>query len=278
MLLIDLLRPYLVRHSLSNTLLVTALALPLTLLLIYSGPRIREWMPIQVRGRGWLLFAIGAPPLLALWLVSPLTQRIANLRGNPTLVLLLGLSPLLALWTLPVVSYFLAEVALAASRSTTHRQSRWYGVVSVASLCFCLLATNVGAPLLMAGGMPFNATHTLASWLFQMVWVNQDLSSGAAIGVLLGSGIFVVAGFGRYVSGSFFSDSRLKEEIGPLFLVGCTPVWLVAIPWICRMLGVFDGRWPLLLCDIVSTAWLLYWVGGVRGGGVARPDGMISQG
>lgn len=272
MLLLDLLRPYLIRHSLSNTLLMAALALPLTLLLVYSGHRIRAWVPIQGRGHGLLLFTIGAPPMLAMWLVPQLAEATASLRSNPTTLLLFGLSPLLASWISPVVGYYWAEMALTASRSIPHRQSYWNRGLSITSLCICLLATNVGAPLLLTGGMPFNATHTVASWLFQMVWVNGDLASGVAIGALLGIGILVVVGIGTYLSGR-----GLKEEIWHLLLVGFTPGWLVTIPWIYRVVGVTDGRWPLWWCDVVSTAWLFYWISRVRGSRHPRLDGRINQ-
>ncbi len=265
MLLLDLLRPYLVRHSLYNTLLVTLLALPLTLLLGYvvrgyAARGISHTLSIQTRWPRLLPLAIGVPPLLAIWLVPQLAQATAYLRSEPTTMRMLRLSLLLTLWIFPIVVCFMARAERLVSESSQPKQKRWQQLVSTAVLCICLLMTNIGAAILLTGGMPFNATHTLASWLFQMIWVNGDLISGFAIGGLLASGLLGAVGGIDYIQ-----HRALQRTMPRAFAIGLTPLLLVGIPWVSRTLGLIDGRWPLLLCDSLSAAWIVCWMGGVWG-------------
>lgn len=167
--LLGLASAYLFRNVVKNTLLVTAIAAGLGLLFAYlTALAIRD----ASRSRTLLLYALLIPlatpaPLAALLWRMTLTGGVSGFQ-----------QPLTALAATGMVSAWRTAPLLALILLTWPR--RKHAWLAVGALAAYASAADVTTPLLLTGGEPFNATHTLASWTFQLAAVNHGWRAGAA--------------------------------------------------------------------------------------------------
>jgi hypothetical protein len=114
-----------------------------------------------------------------------------------------------------------------------------------------LAAADSVTPLLLTGGAPFNATHTLASWSYQQLAVNGDMTRGAASTVvwlaLLG---VVVCTF--LILTPFRPQRRAPDARGGLQLLWGIWTWLPLL--LALLAGLLLGFAPL------SWTWLASFV------------------
>ena len=262
---IDALRAYLVGNSLQHTIIVSLFALPLALIggLILTLPlRLGSQRRIQWT-IGLLILCLAT--LLNLKLLPWLATQLALPLSQPNLALIIGTVPALAWVVSPSVSFAI----LLATDSNLSRFKikggiggiRWHLWLRVVAVTLMLLFCNSFAVLLLNGGRPFNATHTLASWVFTQAWVSGDVLNSfwqATVlffltGLLGGS----IALFDRLV----LFDRLALWQVGLRFLLaGVAPYLLVIVPALFRQANWLDGRSVLIVTDFLIAATILGWL------------------
>ena len=262
---IDALRAYLVGNSLQHTIIVSLFALPLALI---GGLMLT--LPLRLGSQRRIQWAIGVlilclTTLLNLKLLPWLATQLALPLSQPNLALIIGTVPALAWVVSPSVSFaILLAVDSNVSRfkiKGAKMAVRWHLLLRVVAATLMLLLCNSSAVLLLNGGRPFNATHTLASWVFTQAWVNGDVLNSfwqATVlffltGLLSGS----VALFDRLV----LFDRLALWQMGLRFLLaGVAPYLLVIVPALFRQANWADGRSVLIVTDFLIVATILGWL------------------
>ena len=153
-------RSYLFRQSVRNTLIVLAFTLPLAFLLGIAGVAL---VAQGRRNRGGMVWLLLLPLTMPIALTMPAWRQIFA----PTLALagvgvwptLLAIAAIQAWRILPFATLFLLLAW------PLNRRSPAIGL----TLCFSayVVLSDAAAVLLLNGGAPFNASHLLASWIYQ---------------------------------------------------------------------------------------------------------------
>ena len=153
-------RSYLFRHALRNTLIVLVFTLPLILLLGFAGIALVDQSRRNHGGMAWLLLLPLAMPLA---LTMPGWRQVfaptLALTGEAVWPTLLAMAAIQAWRVLPFATLFLLLAW------PLNRRSPAIGL----TLCFSayMVLSDAAVVLLLNGGAPFNASHLLASWIYQ---------------------------------------------------------------------------------------------------------------
>lgn len=264
MSILDPVRPYLVGNSLYNSVVTTLLALPFTLVWGWLLKALIE----QVAGKRRLqvLLALALNLLLSLanfWLLPKLAAYFALRFSLPGTALLIGLVPALAWAIAPTVALVaLLNRPLPRLWPEVPIDASWQTFLTVLISTLTLLFCNCTVPLLLSGGRPFNATHTLASWIFAQAWINGNYGQMLMLAALLSASLLFLSllPFGVERSVAWRWD---KQKIRLLLLVSI-PGFLIAIPAIFRTVGWVDGREPLFIADFFAVSGIVLTRSGLK--------------
>lgn len=253
--ILALARQYLFRSALKNTLIVAAVAVALgsliTLATLWaSNGRINPLL------RWSLLLPLVMPAVLV-----ALTWRMALISTSawpqhPLFALLL--MGMIAAWR---AAPFLILLPLISPRRTI---AFWGGTMGIAAY---VAVSDVATPLLLTGGQPFNATHTLASWTYQLAAVNGAWGESAAaaivwIGLLaLPVGAILIALHGTGTDQMHTHLNQNRHEPRSLFariIVLLIALWLL-LPIAYLLLS--DIGWLHALGPLMrNTGYLQWWL------------------
>jgi ABC-type sugar transport system permease subunit len=231
-------RAYLFRNAIKNTLIVAAVATGLGF--VFAGLATlatKDAGPVRTILLYGLLIPLATPAPLAalLWRMT----LVAGAPGFPQPLAGLAATGMVSTWR---IAPLLALILLAWPR----RRQRWLALGALAA--YAAMA-DVATPLLLTGGEPFNATHTLASWTFQQVAVNGGWRAGA-VAALAWLGLLALPVVALlYALGA---NSPAVRPTGDRFPGSRTPIagTLAAILLIAWMLT------PLLVPALSDPAWL----------------------
>ncbi len=197
-------RSYLFRHALRNTLIVLTFTLPLVFLLGFAGVALVEQSKRSHGGMAWLLLLPLAMPFA---LTMPAWRQIfaptLALAGQDIWPTLLAVAAIQAWRILPFATLFLL---LAWPLS---RHSPAIGL----TLCFSayVVLSDAAVVLLLNGGAPFNASHLLASWIYQ-TGVAGGLPVHSAVMALLLVPLLALSAWGIvYFSGKLESAMASRD-------------------------------------------------------------------
>lgn len=249
MFILDSVRPYLVSNSLYNSALTVLAALPATLLFGWLFLKMIE--RVAAKHKQQILFALGLSvgvELVNFWLLPSLGLRFAYLAWSPYTILWLGVGPALAWTVAPTVALFvfLNRPAPRLLPIESVVPSRYAFLKTTLVTCMLLLC-NGSVPLLLSGGRPFNATHTLPSWIFTESWVNGDslhalVQAGLLSIVLLGCSTILL------LCQPVNRNGKLRLW---LLLPTVVPTLWSVVPYIFRFARWIDGRVPLLVTELL---------------------------
>lgn len=198
---LEWIRAYLFRNAVKNTLAVMAVAIALGLLFAWlAGLAARD----ASRYRTLLLYTLLVPlatpaPLAALLWRMTLTGDVSGFQQP---LVALAATGMVSVWR---VAPLLALILLAGRR----RSHVWLAVGALAAYA---AAADVTAPLLLTGGEPFNATHTLASWTFQLAAVNHGWRASAAAALVWLGLLALPAGALLFALGGKSPTARLTSD------------------------------------------------------------------
>lgn len=252
MFILDSVRPYLVANSLYNSALTTLGALPTTLLFGWLLTTLIG--RVAVKRQQQIALAVGLSSIVSFtnfWLLPSLAVHFAYIVSAPKMILLLGVIPALAWSVAPIVALIVLlnrpSPHLFPSHPVTPAR---FALLRILLATWLLLLCNGSVPLLLSGGRPFNATHTLPSWIFTEAWVNGEnvhtMVQASLLSLVLMSSTTLVLLFERNKR-----TSRLGIRI---LLVGVAPACLIVVPYMFRLAGWVDGRMPLWLTEgLVAT-------------------------
>ncbi|MFN8445554.1 MAG: hypothetical protein U0175_32485 [Caldilineaceae bacterium] len=231
------------------------MALPATLL--FGWLLTKLIVPLAAKRHQQIGLALGLSVAIEFanpWLLPSLGLRFAYLASLPNPILLFGIVPALTWTVAPIMALF-----VLLNRSTprllpidTGTPSRLAFLKTLIVSCMLLLC-NSSVPLLLSGGRPFNATHTLPSWIFSEVWVNGDYLRALVQAGLLSVGLLgcnTILLICEPVSG------RKKQAIR-MPLLAILPALLSVVPYSFRLAGWVDGRMPLLVTELLVTTGII---------------------
>jgi ABC-type sugar transport system permease subunit len=248
---------YLLRNAMKHTLW---LATGVSVVGLAGATLWAAWLP----RRGWAARWVLALGLLPLWMPAahaalawrPLLANLNLLGETEPALLALGI---FYLWrVLPV--QILVLWGLSAVRSW-----RVYGLALLVAVY--LVAGDAASVLMLTGGAPFNATHTLASWTFQMAWTARLWGHAAVSAAGLGVGLIGLVWVGVWLASPLWRCSRqVKSERPPVRSVFADLTALLALAvwtlapmllalWELDLAGFWTG-----LATILRTGYLL-WLG-----------------
>ncbi len=175
---ITVLRTYLFRHALRNTLIVLAFTLPIALGLGLAGVALVHQSRRTNRAMAWLLLLPLAMPIA---LAMPAWRQIfaptLALAGEDLWPSLLAVSFIQAWRILPFATLFLLLGWPIRWRSPAIGLTLSFGIYIVLS--------DVAVVLLLTGGSPFNGSHLLASWIYHTALAAGMPSQAASMSFVL---------------------------------------------------------------------------------------------
>jgi hypothetical protein len=252
---LELGRTFLVRNALFNSLIIMGMAavggaliwLLLRRKAVTGRPSWHWFVPLLLPGALAVLLWKNGLRLGSEWRLMP-----AAVRPIMTLIVLWWVTPLLR---------------LAAASGLPWR---WW---SAGLLAAYVAAADSVTPLLLTGGAPFNATHTLASWSYQQLAVNGDTTRGAAVTVvwlaLLGVVVFTFLILTPFRPQRRAPDARRGLQLLwgiwtwlPLFLALLAGLVLGFAPLSWTWLTSFVPPLALTLLALLLAALGARWLGG----------------
>ena len=252
MFILDSVRPYLVANSLYNSALTTLGALPATLLFGWLLATLIGRVAAKRQQRIGLALGFSAIVSLAnLGFLPRLAVHFADTIFSPNTILLFGVVPALSWSVAPIVALFVLLNRPAPRLLRIHPVTPFRFALLRILLATCmLLLCNASVPLLLSGGRPFNATHTLPSWIFTQAWANGDnvhpmVQASLLSLLLMGSMILVLL---------FEAGDSLGRWGMRILGLAVIPACLIVVPDMFRLVGWMDGRIPLWLTEVLVAA------------------------
>lgn len=249
MFILDSVRPYLVANSLYNSALTTLGALPVTLLFGWLLTTLIGRVAVKRQQQIALAFGLsGTVSFANFWLLPSLAVHFAYTASAPKMILLLAIVPALAWSVAPIMALLVLLNRPSPRLFPIHPVTpARFALLRSLLATWLLLLCNSSVPLLLSGGRPFNATHTLPSWIFTEAWVNGETVHTTVQASLLS---LVLMSSTALILLSEPGDR--KGRLGIRMLLGLVvPACLIVVPYLFRLAGWVDGRMPLWLTEVL---------------------------